>query len=105
MHHSLKCDSEYFEAVAGGSKTFEVRKNDRQFKVGHYLVLRELDSSGNVTGSTCVKQITYILTDAFPGLVEGYVCMALKSGTAPDAEIAAGSAEAGRSTPSGGDKL
>ena len=33
MVHELKCWPEYFEAVISGAKTFEVRKNDRDFAV------------------------------------------------------------------------
>jgi len=38
--HFLKTWAEYFEAVKSGNKTFEVRVNDRDFKVGDILVLR-----------------------------------------------------------------
>lgn len=77
MHHALKCSPEYFDAVASGVKPFEVRINDRGFKVGHHLVIRELDTEGNKTGRSTVKQVTYVLTDAFPGIAKGYVCMGL----------------------------
>lgn len=42
MIHQLKCDSKFFEDVASGKKTFEVRKNDRDFFVGDFLALNEL---------------------------------------------------------------
>ena len=41
MRHQLKTWPEYFKAVAAGTKTFEVRENDRNFKVGDVLELRE----------------------------------------------------------------
>lgn len=41
MIHQLKIDSEYFDDVASGKKTFEVRKNDRNFLVGDFLALNE----------------------------------------------------------------
>lgn len=37
MIHQLKCDSKFFEDVASGKKTFEVRKNDRDFFVGDFF--------------------------------------------------------------------
>lgn len=42
MIHQLKCDSKFFEDVASRKKTFEVRKNDRDFNVGDFLALNEL---------------------------------------------------------------
>ncbi|MBV1843600.1 DUF3850 domain-containing protein [Photobacterium ganghwense] len=47
--HDLKIKTEYLTAILDGDKTFEIRKNDRDFKVGdrvrlndgkHYLVIR-----------------------------------------------------------------
>ena len=37
--HELKLDTEYFDDVKSGLKTFEIRKNDRDFKVGDVLAL------------------------------------------------------------------
>lgn len=42
MIHQLKCEAKYFEELCSGAKTFEVRKNDRDFHVGDYLALNEL---------------------------------------------------------------
>ena len=41
MTHELKIQSEYFEVVNNKTKTFEIRKNDRNFKVGDKILLRE----------------------------------------------------------------
>lgn len=43
MRHELKIWPQYYQAVANGSKTFEVRKNDRAFQKGDEVVLREYD--------------------------------------------------------------
>lgn len=32
--HTLKIQKQYADAVLNGTKTFEIRKNDRNFKVG-----------------------------------------------------------------------
>lgn len=43
MKHELKTWPVYFEALWSGRKRFEVRKNDRGFKTGDRLVLKECD--------------------------------------------------------------
>ena len=79
--HKLKLNTDYYEDSASGVKTFEIRKSDRNFKVGDILELREwvwsaIDGNGAYTGNVHWKIITYILEDkAF--LTEGYVCMAV----------------------------
>ena len=44
MIHELKTLPIYFEEVIEGRKSFEVRKNDRNFKVGDMLALNEYDA-------------------------------------------------------------
>lgn len=41
MIHSVKCYPEYFKLLTDGSKTFEVRENDRIYEVGDYLAVNE----------------------------------------------------------------
>ena len=95
--HNLKCWPQYFWPVVRREKPFEIRKNDRDFKVGHYLALQEydpalaaramesLDSSDpesveqaiqkGYTGSSSLFEITYI-TDFQQQA--GYVVMGIK---------------------------
>lgn len=74
--HELKTWPEYFQAVWNNEKTFEVRKNDRDYKVGDKLVLREYDPTSGYTGSGLVVHVTYILDN--PTFVkEGHVIMGI----------------------------
>lgn len=42
VEHVLKTLPDYFDAVARGEKTFEVRRDDRGFQKGDILVLHRL---------------------------------------------------------------
>ena len=77
MTHELKIKPEYFEAIFWESKKFEIRKNDRDFKVGDILFLREWDG-GKYTGNQNAKRVTYILHGPAFGLEEGYCIMSIK---------------------------
>lgn len=44
MIHDLKTDPVYFQRLVDGTKTFEVRKDDRGYQSGDTLVLREWDA-------------------------------------------------------------
>lgn len=62
MIHELKIKSEYFRKVAELKKRFEVRKNDRDFHVGDFLALNEVeDENGEYTGDSVLVIVTYIL--------------------------------------------
>lgn len=43
MIHELKLRKEFFDYVRFGIKKFEIRKDDRDYKVGDTLVLKEID--------------------------------------------------------------
>lgn len=57
--HQLKIAPEFYEAVITGKKKFEIRKNDRDFKVGDAFVLREYKNH-SYTGKYVLGTISYI---------------------------------------------
>lgn len=59
MIHELKILPKYFDDIRYGKKRFELRRNDRDFKVGDYLALNEFDTS--YTGRTELVKVVYIL--------------------------------------------
>ena len=50
MTHELKIDPKYFELVQDGIKNWEIRKNDRKFKVGDILRLKEYNKEEFTNG-------------------------------------------------------
>ena len=84
MQHKLKVLPEYFKAIVDETKTFEVRKNDRNFSAGDTLVLQEYEprilnkKTGNFyTGNMCEVEVYYFL-DNFPGIQDGYSVMGIR---------------------------
>ena len=81
--HELKVWPMFYDALAAGIKTFEVRFNDRNFKPGQMLRLREYSPQGSVySGRECHREIAYVLSgDECPGFgVEpGYVVLGLQN--------------------------
>ncbi|MFK4324750.1 hypothetical protein ABH965_001412 [Bacillus sp. RC97] len=61
MLHNLKINKEFFSPVIERIKTFEIRKNDRDFQVGDQIVLNEWDEKNNqYTGKKVNGEIIYI---------------------------------------------
>lgn len=58
--HDLKILPEYFSAISEGKKTFELRKDDRDFEVGDVLRLHEWNGNG-YSGRIITCKVTYIL--------------------------------------------
>lgn len=80
MIHELKTIQPYFNDVLNGDKTFEIRKFDRDYKVGDELKLIEFDPiSQSYLPNWHYKTITYVLSDAKQyGLMDGYCILGLK---------------------------
>ncbi len=79
MIHELKIRNEYFEEVFMGRKTFEIRKNDRDFKKGDTLILKEWDNfRGTFTGRKLARTVTYVFEGGSFGLEKGFVVMSIQ---------------------------
>ena len=63
MVHQLKIEKEFFEDIIDGNKTFELRVNDRDFRVGDILGLNVIDENGKETGWCTLAEVTYILDE------------------------------------------
>lgn len=81
--HRLKVLIRHADAIMNGTKTFEVRKNDRNFKVGDKIVFDVVTNEGFAVGAAArhplngaTYRIDYILDD-FEGLAQKYVALAI----------------------------
>lgn len=75
MLHDLKIMPEWFNAVISGVKTFEIRKDDRNFQPRDVLLLREWDGTA-YTGRTCKADVTMVLRGEY--CRDGYCTMAIR---------------------------
>lgn len=78
--HDLKIWPEFFDDIKSGAKPFELRKNDRNYQVGDFLILKEWSpDEEEFTGVSIVKEVTYILSNAEKfGLMDKHVILGLK---------------------------
>jgi hypothetical protein len=78
MNHELKIWPMYYLAMMHGNKTFEIRENDRDFKVGDQLTLREYEpKTKKYTGRVLARQVTYIFNGGSFGIPENMVVMSV----------------------------
>jgi hypothetical protein len=80
--HMLKCWTPYYQATVAGDKKFDVRRDDRGFQKGDFVVLQQYDPG---EGYVCdpddnipysiEKRIQYILTGGQFGIEPGYVVL------------------------------
>lgn len=88
--HELKILPQYFEAVRIGKKTFELRKNDRNFQVNDVLLLKEFNlkekyetiegTETYYSGRKILRKIVYILKEVPEemGLSKDYVILGVQ---------------------------
>ena len=65
--HEVKSWSHFYDAIVAGAKRHDLRKNDRDYKVGDVLKLCRYDNiNGKYTGEDCFVEISYITSNQFP---------------------------------------
>lgn len=78
--HPLKTLAPFFDAVADGSKTFELRKNDRNYQVGDTLLLERWCEPGPLQDTKTApirKTVTYVLRGGQYGLDREFCILGL----------------------------
>lgn len=76
--HELKTVFPFFGLVWDGKKKFELRKNDRDFKAGDILVLKEYDAADNsYSGREVTAKVTLIMTAYEGAITEGWAVLSI----------------------------
>ena len=74
--HELKIKEDYFYAIVRGEKTFELRRNDRDYQVGDLIHFIKTDG---LEYCSYVFKITYVLKDVPEyGLDKDYCILGIK---------------------------
>jgi hypothetical protein len=83
MEHTLKTINPHFHYVWQGVKTFEFRKNDRNYRVGDYLKLKEyFPDTDSFSDRIVFGRITHILShNDFADVPENYVILSFQKVT------------------------
>jgi hypothetical protein len=84
--HELKSWTPYFASINEGIAKFDLRWNDRKFRVGDIACFQEFEDTLDIfTGRVCERRITYIVEGVGPGSIEplkglmrGYVILSLE---------------------------
>lgn len=64
MVHELKTWPEYFTLIMTDQKPFEVRRDDRDFRINDFLWLREFDPrKRHYTGAEQMVIVTYVMRE------------------------------------------
>lgn len=91
--HDLKIWPEFFADVASGAKTFEFRRDDRNYEVGDVLSLMEYSpEAGAFTGREVEVDVTFVMrSDAlsarYIGIPYGYCILGVRLKNLGGAEI------------------
>ena len=78
MIHQVKIAQKHLSSKIEGHKMWEIRLNDRNYSVGDYIGLNEIDDAGRYTGRFVLEKIVDICypSDAPEGAIgAGYVIL------------------------------
>jgi hypothetical protein len=79
MIHELKSVGASFEDIVSGKKKCDFRKNDRGYKVGDALLLKQYSAlTGNYTGQEANVEITYIQPGGMFGIPQKYCILGIE---------------------------
>lgn len=78
-NHKIKIKEEYYTEITNGNKTFELRKNDRDYQEGDTIEFIVLKENGEQKTSSRIYKITYILKGVPEyGLADGFCIFSIR---------------------------
>lgn len=77
-HHEIKILEKYALLHLEGLKPWELRKNNRNYKVGDKITFMVVDENGKYTGKSYNRIISYVFSDAQYGLYFDRVIFSVK---------------------------
>lgn len=80
--HELKCWPTFYRELVAGTKTFELRRNDRNYQKGDILMIYEWNDATQqytMTSPTLRFECTHIMHGPGFGLEPGWCCMSIKA--------------------------
>lgn len=79
MTHELKILEQYANNNREGKKPWELRKNDRNYKVGDWIIFHIIDDkTKQPTGFIYKRKITYLFEGYEYGLKKGFCIMTVE---------------------------
>jgi len=61
IKHEIKLASGFLQDILSGKKTFELRKDDRDYQEGDFVLMKELSVIGGYSGAEVLVRIKYVL--------------------------------------------
>lgn len=75
--HDLKTWPGPFRDIKAGRKTFEYRRDDRDYQEGDSLRLREWTPDSGYSGDEVVVSVPHLIRGPDFGIAAGFVCMSV----------------------------
>ena len=74
--HEIKCWPKFYQQVIDGRKTFELRRDDREYNAGDHLLLREwFPDEQDYSTRECLCYVPYLLRSEH---TPGHVIMSIR---------------------------
>lgn len=75
--HEVKTVNPYFQKVWDNTKSFEIRLNDRDYKEGDLITLKEYDPDTKEYSGRCIEAKIGYVVEYFEGLADDYVAFSI----------------------------